>query len=187
MFRLMRRVAAKAINRCVSGIFGNVVLAKWRGMKVGEGCRLYIRDFGSEPFLISIGDRVTITQGCLLLTHDGSTWLVRDESGSRYQRFSRITIGSDVFIGANSIILPGVTIGSRVVIGAGSIVTKDVPDNSICVGNPAGRIGSFDEFRARVARHCPNDRELSKSSSRKTWIEEAIALERERTSESKGG
>ncbi len=48
-----------------------------------------------------------------------------------------ITIGDDVWVGGGSIILPGVTIGSNCVIGAGSVVTKDIPDNSMAVGNPA--------------------------------------------------
>lgn len=47
-----------------------------------------------------------------------------------------ITIGDDVWIGANVIVLPGVTIGSNVVIGAGSVVNKDIPSNVIAVGNP---------------------------------------------------
>ncbi|MDR1026354.1 MAG: sugar O-acetyltransferase [Lactobacillus sp.] len=47
-----------------------------------------------------------------------------------------ITIGDDVWIGASVIILPGITIGSNVVIGAGSVVTKDIPSNTIAVGNP---------------------------------------------------
>ena len=50
----------------------------------------------------------------------------------------QITIGDDVFIGAQSIILKGVTIGDRAVIGAGSVVTKDVPADAIAAGNPAG-------------------------------------------------
>ena len=48
-----------------------------------------------------------------------------------------ISIGNDVFIGANSIILKGVTIGDKSIIGAGSIVTKDIPCNEIWAGNPA--------------------------------------------------
>ncbi len=51
-----------------------------------------------------------------------------------------IVIGSDVWIGGGSIILPGVTIGSRCVIGAGSVVSKDVPDDTLVVGNPARAI-----------------------------------------------
>ena len=48
-----------------------------------------------------------------------------------------ITIGNDVWVGGNATILPGVTIGDRCVIGAGSVVTKDVPPDSLAVGNPA--------------------------------------------------
>lgn len=48
-----------------------------------------------------------------------------------------ITIGEDCWIGGGAIICPGVTIGNRCIIGAGSVVTKDIPDDSIAVGNPA--------------------------------------------------
>ena len=48
-----------------------------------------------------------------------------------------VKIGDRCWIGANSIILPGVTIGNNVVIGAGSVVTKDIPDNVVAVGSPA--------------------------------------------------
>lgn len=47
-----------------------------------------------------------------------------------------VTIGSNVWIGGNTVINPGVTIGNNVVIGSGSVVTKDIPDNVIAVGNP---------------------------------------------------
>ena len=48
-----------------------------------------------------------------------------------------VKIGNRSWIGANTIILPGVTIGDNTVIGAGSIVTKDIPSNVIAVGSPA--------------------------------------------------
>lgn len=48
-----------------------------------------------------------------------------------------VTIGDDCWIGGGAIICPGVTIGNRCIIGAGSVVTKDVPDDSLVVGNPA--------------------------------------------------
>ena len=54
-----------------------------------------------------------------------------------------VTIGDQCWIGANSVICPGVTIGSNVVIGAGSIVTKDIPDWSIVGGNPCAVIRSI--------------------------------------------
>ncbi|MGB5445356.1 MAG: sugar O-acetyltransferase [Psychromonas sp.] len=47
-----------------------------------------------------------------------------------------VHIGKNVWIGANSVVLPGVSIGENTVIGAGSVVTKDIPDNVIAVGNP---------------------------------------------------
>ncbi|MEZ8826956.1 sugar O-acetyltransferase [Vibrio amylolyticus] len=47
-----------------------------------------------------------------------------------------VTIGNNVWLGANSVILPGVTVGENTVIGAGSIVTKDIPANVVAVGNP---------------------------------------------------
>lgn len=48
-----------------------------------------------------------------------------------------ITIGEDCWIGGGTVICPGVTIGDRCIIGAGSVVTKDIPDDSVAVGNPA--------------------------------------------------
>ena len=57
-----------------------------------------------------------------------------------------IAIGSNVWIGANAVILPGITIGDNVIIGAGSIVTKSIPANSIAVGNPCRVIKSKSEY-----------------------------------------
>jgi len=48
-----------------------------------------------------------------------------------------VTIGKNVWIGGNCTILPGVIIGDHAVIGAGSVVTKNVPANTVAVGNPA--------------------------------------------------
>jgi len=48
-----------------------------------------------------------------------------------------VKIGARSFIGANATIIPGITIGSNVTIGAGTIVIKDIPDDVTCVGNPA--------------------------------------------------
>lgn len=58
-------------------------------------------------------------------------------------------IGNNVFIGYQSVILPNVRIGDNVIIGAGSIVTKDIPTNSVAVGNPCSVIGTCDIFMER--------------------------------------
>ena len=63
-----------------------------------------------------------------------------------YSKVGRVVIGNDVFIGADSVILPGVTIGSNVVVGAATVVTKDIPDNCVVVGNPGRIISSTKDF-----------------------------------------
>ena len=60
-----------------------------------------------------------------------------EERNTRREWARPVTIGDNVWIGGSVTILPGVTIGSDVTIGAGSVVVKDIPDRSIAVGNPA--------------------------------------------------
>ena len=144
------------IMRCVSAISrsvlaalrGDVYAIRSMGVKVGEGCRIYTRSFGSEPWLVSIGDHVTVAAGVEFITHDGSAWLLRDQKGRRY-RYARIMVGNRVFIGTNAIILPGVRIGNRVIVAAGSVLNRSIPDNCIVGGVPARFIRSFDDFERR--------------------------------------
>lgn len=156
---------------------GAVEYAKRKGVKVGDNCRIYIKNWGSEPFLINIGNKVTIASGVRILTHDGSTWLVNDYQGKRYQHFAKVSIGNNVFIGVNSIIMPGVNIGDNVVIGAGSIVTKDIPSNSIVVGNPARIVSSFSELEKKIIMKYVNESEISHIKNYKKRIYEAIKIE----------
>lgn len=135
---------------------GRISLARYLGVKVGKNCRIYIDDFGSEPFLIEIGNNVTITSGCKLLTHDGSTWLIRDDKGRRYL-YKKITIGNNVFIGVNSILMPGVQIGNNVIIAAGSIVTKSIPDGVIVAGNPVKIIGNYYQYEQNALQNLYSD------------------------------
>ena len=118
-------------------------IALANGLKIGLHCSVMgecIIDPG-HCWLIEMGDRVTLAPRVHILAHDAST---KRELG--YTRLGKVKIGSNVFIGANSTILPGVTIGDLVVIGAGSIVSRDVPENSVAVGNPARVIGSYTDY-----------------------------------------
>jgi maltose O-acetyltransferase len=63
-----------------------------------------------------------------------------------YTRIKNVKIGNKVFVGAGSIILPGVTIGDKVIVGAGSVVTKNIPDNSVFAGNPAHFICTTESY-----------------------------------------
>lgn len=122
------------------------------GMKVGKNFgRLWgvILD-PSHCWLIEIGDHVTLAPRVHILCHDAST---KEFLG--YTKIGRVTIGDHVFIGAESVVLPGVTIGSNVVIGANSTVTHDIPDNCVAAGTPARVISSLDAYlekeKARMA------------------------------------
>jgi acetyltransferase-like isoleucine patch superfamily enzyme len=122
------------------------------GVQIGDQCDILanISSFQGEPYLIRMGSRVTVTAGVLFITHDGATRVFRN-SDPRWTKetglYGKIEIGDNVFIGVNSILLPGISIGSNSVIGAGSVVTRDVPANSVAVGNPAKILGSVDEYR----------------------------------------
>ena len=99
--------------------------ARTIGVSIGEYCKLNgSPEWGSEPWLISIGNHSEISFDCVFITHDGSTWVFRDEEKFKnIIRFGKITIGEYVFIGARSTILPGVSIGNKSIIAAGSVVT----------------------------------------------------------------
>ena len=143
--------------------------ARYKGVKVGEFCRIYIRSFGSDSFLIEIGNKVTITSGVKIITHDGSTWLMNDEKGRRYL-FKKVVIGNNVFVGVNAIIMPGVKIEDNVIVAAGSVVTKSIPSGKIVAGNPAKIIGEFDPYKKNVLENYISDKDRNKNLSYKEDI-----------------
>ena len=110
MAERLRRRLMKLIGFIGFYVIGGDWGARIQGVTVGKHSRIYIRDFGSEPNLISIGSNVTITKGCVLLTHDGSRILVRDRDGNRTFKYGAIRIADNVFLGTNSIIMPGIEI-----------------------------------------------------------------------------
>ena len=150
-----------------------VEYVRYKGVKIGSNCRIYTRGFGSEPWMITIGNKVTITSGVILLTHDGSTWLMNDEKGRRYF-FRRVKIGNNVFIGVNSIIMPGVKIEDNVIIAAGSIVTKSVPSGVIIAGNPAKIIGNYDAYQKEVLEKYVSDKDMDYTLDYQNRIEKVI-------------
>lgn len=95
----------------------------------------------SHCWLIEIGNNVTMAPRVHILCHDAST-----KQYIGYTKIGRVTIGDNVFIGADTVVLPGVTIGNNVVIGANSTITHDIPDNSVVIGSPARKLCSLDEY-----------------------------------------
>lgn len=117
---------------------------------MGEDVRIYGRvQWSTEPWIISIGNHVHITNAVEFITHDGGTLILRHLTPD-LEITKPITIGDYVYIGTHAIILPGVTIGNNCIVAAGAIVTKDVPDNSVVAGVPARRIKSLDEYYNKI-------------------------------------
>jgi len=122
--------------------------AKSLGVRVGNNVHFYgisRNMFGSEPWMISIGNDCYITAGVQFLNHDGGTLILRKEVPS-LEWTAPIEIGNDVYIGIKTIILPNVRIGNRCIIGAGSVVSRNIPDNCVYAGVPARFICSTDEY-----------------------------------------
>ena len=121
-----------------------------RGLQVGSN--VYVAPWCLiDPvfaFLISIGDGCRLAPRVHVLAHDATS---REALG--YTRLAPVHIGSRVFVGADTLVLPGVTIGDDTVIGAGSLVSSDIPAGSLAVGRPARVVGNTqDLFERRKAR-----------------------------------
>ena len=113
----------------------NAFLSSGRGITIGDRSGIGLNARIAGP--LSIGDDVMMGPGVMIFTqnhrNDDLTVPMRLQTAPK----EKVTIGNDVWIGANAIILPGVTVGNGVIIGAGAIVTKDVPDYAVVGGNPA--------------------------------------------------
>lgn len=144
IYRFIYRSIAQRLNR-----------AGW-AQKIGVNIngKLYIYgdvDWGTEPWLITLGNNVHLTNNIRFINHDGGTLLFRDRVPD-LEITKPITIGSNVYVGNNVLILPGVNIGNNVIIGAGAVVTRDIPDNSVAVGVPAHVIKTSDEYFEKVSK-----------------------------------
>ncbi|QZP22914.1 MULTISPECIES: acyltransferase [unclassified Pseudomonas] len=117
------------------------------GAKIGKGCNLCAHTLVEGD--VVIGDNVTLKSGVFLWDGTriednvfiGPNATFTNDSMPRSKvypgKFVGITVKVGASIGANATILPGVTIGRSAMVGAGAVVTKDVPDFSVVVGNPA--------------------------------------------------
>lgn len=129
-----------------------VKYAKWIGVNVGKNPHFYGPcSWGTEPWLITIGDHVHITEKCKFINHDGGTLIFRDQIPD-LEITKPIVVGNHVYIGEETMILPGVHIGDHCVIGARSVVTKDIPPHSVAVGVPCKVIKTTEEYLEKITR-----------------------------------
>jgi maltose O-acetyltransferase len=121
-----------------------------RGAFIGLGVML---DQMHGPSL-TIGEEATLVQGCTVLCHDASS---NRRLGTTF--VAPVRIGRRAFLGANSIILPGVTIGDDAIVAAGAVVTADVEAGTVVAGCPARKISltaDVDERRRAEMSTLPN-------------------------------
>lgn len=128
-----------------------------QGLQIAGDCRLIgLPNFGSEPYLISIGRHVTIASQVTFITHDGGTWVFRDQAKYREViKYGRIVVHDNCFIGNGSSIMQGVSIGPNVVVAAHSVVTKDIPPNTVAGGVPARVLMSLKEYAEKSLEQSP--------------------------------
>lgn len=138
------------------------------GMRIGERTVFFSPQHTqidcTRPWMIEIGNDVQITHGVIILTHGYDWSVLKGVYGDILGSCGKVTIGNNVFIGMNTIILKGVTIGDNVIIGAGSIVNRDVPDNCVVAGNPARVIMSVDAYHQK--------RQLAQDAEARALVEE---------------
>lgn len=176
----IRRLLNKSsfhIQKCVIGIVANfnsrlymkfyISLLKRHGFKLNGTPRFIARSAKFDDFdRIVLGDRLVVSMNVHFLTHDYSynTALISigEKPSTDIGILRHITVGDNVFIGMNSILLPGTKIGNNVIIGAGSIVRGTIPDNSVASGNPATVISDIREFAQKAKTRKDNDLMIDK-------------------------
>ncbi len=160
----MLQIFAKIINKIKRtrelSKYNNFTIAEYfrkQGAQIGEECYIVPRHLGTEPYLVKIGNHVAITQNVRFHTHDGGTWVFRQEMPD-LRVFGPIIIEDNCLIGENVHILPNITIGENSIVAAGSVVIADVPPNSIVMGVPARRFGSIQKYKEKCIEQWKSQR-----------------------------
>lgn len=148
-----------------------------KDFQMEKGCNID----ANFPWLIDIGNNVTLASWVYLVAHDGAS-----KKHIGYSKVGRINIGNNVFIGARSIVLPNVSIGDNCIIGANSIVTKNIPDNSVAAGNPAKVIMSLETYKKHLKEQISRSEIFEKEYVREN-IDEVKKQEMKHLLENQGG
>lgn len=132
---------------------------KKQGVEIGSGCifrapKTTIIDM-TRPYLISIGNNVDMNVNFKICTHDWGARVFIGKYNQMINSSGKVTIGSNIYFGADCMVLKGVTIGDNCIIGAGSIVSKSIPSNSVALGNPCRVVCSLEEYYQKRLKKAP--------------------------------
>ena len=149
-------------------MFGNLLMKfylrhiKQRGFRHGNNFNMEkgVNIDANFCNLISVGNNVTLAKNVYILAHDASMKKFLGKT-----KVAKVEVGNNVFVGAHTVILPGVKIGDDVVIGANSTVTKSIPKSEVWGGTPAKYIMETKDFLAKhekyLGNNCVDKNELS--------------------------
>lgn len=155
----VKSIIRKLIWRYRADSLSYVKWLKKQGCEIGEGVNFIDPRNGwvdvSRPWMVRIGNNVTITSGVVILTHDYGWSVMKVAYGDIIGNARPAMIGDNVFIGMNTMVLGGGKIGNNVIIGANSTVSGEIPDNCVAAGNPAKVICSLADYKEkRESRIC---------------------------------
>lgn len=102
------------------------------GVKIGKHCRIQSHTFICEG--VTIEDEVFIGHGVMFINDKNPSVKTAKE---RTWKMDKVLVKKGAAIGSGAVILGGITIGENSLVGAGAVVTKDVPNNTVVIGNPA--------------------------------------------------
>lgn len=100
----------------------------------------------TRPSLVEIGNNVRLNKNLTILTHDGGYFVLRNKYKEFIPQSGKVKIGNNVYFGRNCSVFKGVEIGDNCIIGFGSVVTKNIPANSVAVGQPAKVVATIEEY-----------------------------------------
>lgn len=143
-FNALRPSEIEERNKIIRGLFGSVsdnffVEPPFRcdygyNISIGENFYTNYNCTILDCAKVTIGDNVLFAPNVSLFTAGHPIHFEPRNAGLEYA--FPITLGNNVWLGGGVIVNPGITIGDNVVVGSGSVITKDIPSNSIAVGNP---------------------------------------------------
>lgn len=133
------------------------------GMKIGGGCSIFCNIMCAEPYLIEIGNNVTISGNVKFVTHDNSISKI-DKNCPNV--FGKIKIGNNCFLGQSSMFLYGVELTDNIIVAAGSVVVNSFSQDRIIIGgNPARVISTWDRFYEK-GKNCAMSKTVIEEKSR---------------------